>query len=48
MNEEQAFQVVSEALNVATTKGTFDLNNVGLILQALSVLKPKEEQFKEV
>lgn len=39
MNTQQALQILEQALNQATTKGAFDLNEVAHILQALQVLK---------
>ena len=42
MKKEQAIQILEQALNQATQKGAFNLNEVSQILQALSVLKPTE------
>lgn len=42
MNTEQALQIIEQALNQATIKGAFNLNEVSQILQALSVLKSTE------
>jgi hypothetical protein len=42
MNEEQAIHIIEQALNKATEKGSFNLVEVTQILQALSVLRPKE------
>lgn len=42
MNTEQAYQVLVDAVNLATTKGAFNLQDVSAILAALQVLKPEE------
>jgi hypothetical protein len=39
MNEQQAVQILEQALNVASLKGSFGLSDSANILQALSVLK---------
>lgn len=40
MNQEQAYQVLEQALNVATTKGVFNLQDTANILAALNVARP--------
>lgn len=42
MNTEQAYQVLVDAVNVATTKGAFNLQDVSAIIAALQALKPEE------
>lgn len=42
MNQEQAFQVIEQALNAATTKGVFNLQDTANILTALATLKNGE------
>jgi len=42
METNQAIQLLEQALNKATEKGSFNLIEVSQILQALSVLKPME------
>jgi|LakMenEpi03Aug12_release.lakeMendotaPanAssembly.Ray.scaffolds.fasta_scaffold3343535_1 hypothetical protein len=42
MNESQAYQLVVDAMNLATTKGVFNLQDVSNILAALETLRPKE------
>lgn len=42
MNESQAYQLVVDAMNLATTKGVFNLQDVSNILAALDTLRPKE------
>ena len=39
MDKAQAIQVLEQALNAATQKGVFNLNDVATILNALSLLK---------
>jgi len=39
MDKEQAIQIIEQALNAATQKGVYNLNDVATILQALSLLK---------
>jgi len=39
MENEQALQIIEQALNVATTKGAFSLVDVSQILTALQSLK---------
>jgi ferric-dicitrate binding protein FerR (iron transport regulator) len=39
MTKEQAISVLEQALNTATIKGSFNLNDVATILQALIQLK---------
>lgn len=39
MTKEQALQIIEQALNVAAQKGSFNLNEVSTILNALSLLK---------
>lgn len=46
MKKEQAYQVLVDAINVATTKGAFNLQDVSTILGALQVLKPEETVLK--
>lgn len=41
MTEEQALQIIEQALNGATLKGVYNLKDVATILQALEVLKTK-------
>jgi hypothetical protein len=43
MTKEQAYQVLVDAINLATTKGSFNLQDVSAILGALQILKPIEE-----
>ena len=43
MSEEQAIQVIEQALNLATQKGAFNLADTSQILNALNVLKEKEK-----
>jgi hypothetical protein len=40
MNQEQAYQVLEQALNVATTKGVYNLQDTANILAALNVARP--------
>jgi len=39
MNQEQAIQILEQALDQATKNGSFNLTEVAHILQALQVLK---------
>lgn len=39
MNKEQAIQILEQALNAATQKGVYNLNDVSTILQALQIIK---------
>lgn len=39
MTQEQAIQILEQALNVATQKGVYNLNDVAHILTALNTLK---------
>ena len=39
MNQEQAFQIIEQALNAATTKGVFNLQDTANILGALTTIK---------
>lgn len=39
MTKEQAISIIEQALNGATLKGTYNLENVAMILQALQFLK---------
>jgi hypothetical protein len=41
--KEQAYQLVVDAINLATTKGAFNLQDVSNIISALQVLKPEEQ-----
>ncbi len=48
MNQkEQAYQLVVDAINLATTKGVFNLQDVSNIISALQVLKPEEQPAKD-
>lgn len=40
MNQEQAIQILEQALDQATKNGSFNLKEVSHILQALQVIKP--------
>jgi hypothetical protein len=42
MNQEQAYKVLVDAINLATTKGVFNLQDVSTILTAIQVLQPQE------
>ena len=42
MKKEQAYQVLVDAINLATTKGAFNLQDVSTVLAALQTLKPEE------
>ena len=44
MNKEQAIEILEKALNQATQKGAFNLNEVSQILQALSVLNSTDKK----
>jgi ferric-dicitrate binding protein FerR (iron transport regulator) len=39
MDKQQSIQVIEQALNAATLKGVYNLNDVATILQALMQLK---------
>lgn len=39
MTKEQAIQIIEQALNAATQKGVFNLQDVGTILTALNAIK---------
>jgi ferric-dicitrate binding protein FerR (iron transport regulator) len=39
MDKDKALQVIEQALNAATLKGVYNLNDVATILQALMQLK---------
>ena len=43
MDKEQALQVIEQALNVATQKGVFNLNDVSQVINALVILKSEDE-----
>ena len=45
MSPEQAHQVVVDAINVANVKGTYNLQEVSTILEAIRVLKPQEQEL---
>ena len=39
MDKQQAIQVIEQAINAATLKGVYNLNDMATILQALMQLK---------
>jgi ferric-dicitrate binding protein FerR (iron transport regulator) len=39
MEKTQAIQIIEQALNAATQKGVYNLNDVATILQALTEIK---------
>ena len=43
MTKEQAYQVLVDAVSLATTKGAFNLQDVSAILAALQAVKPEED-----
>lgn len=43
MDKEQALQVIEQALNLATQKGVFNLNDVSQVISALVILKSENE-----
>lgn len=43
MDKEQALQVIEQALNVATQKGAFNLNDASQVINALVILKSEDE-----
>lgn len=45
--KEQAYQLVVDAINLATTKGVFNLQDVSNIITALQVLKPEEQPVNQ-
>lgn len=47
MNQEQAYQIIEQALNVATTKGVFNLQDMSNILSALNIIAPLCMNSKE-
>jgi hypothetical protein len=48
MTPEQAYQILENSLNHATTRGAFTLQDTQAILQALSVVKPLTEKTNEI
>jgi hypothetical protein len=48
MNPEQALKVIEEALNHATTKGAFNLNDASHVVNALITLKKVVEPEKTI
>lgn len=42
MDKEQAINIVKQALNAATLKGVYSLEDAGTILQAIAVLETKK------
>jgi len=40
MNQEQSYQIIEQALNAATVKGVFNLQDAANILAALNVIGP--------
>lgn len=47
MNQEQALQILVQAVQVGQSKGAFNLNDAALIAQAVSLLVKPEETTKE-
>lgn len=45
MTLDQAHQVIVDAINVANVKGTYNLQEVSTILEAIRVLKPQEQEL---
>jgi ferric-dicitrate binding protein FerR (iron transport regulator) len=43
MTPEQAHQVLVDAVNAANVKGTYNLQDISTILEALRTLKPQEQ-----
>lgn len=43
MDKEQALQVIEQALNLATQKGAFNLNDASQVISALVILKSEDE-----
>ena len=39
MDKQQAIQVIEQAINAATLKGVYNLNDMAAILQALTAIK---------
>ena len=39
MTKEQAIQIIEQALNAATQKGVYNLNDVSTIINALQLIK---------
>lgn len=48
LSHEQAYQILVDAINVATTKGAFTLQDVSTVLGALQVLQPQPQLKPEV
>lgn len=47
MTPEQAHQVIVDAINIANVKGTYNLNEITTILEAIRTLKPQEPQVTQ-
>ena len=45
MTPEQAHQVIVDAINVANVKGTYNLQEVSTILEAIRTLKPEVKEL---
>lgn len=43
MDKEQALQVIEQALNAASLKGVYNLQDSAMIIQALQVIKTEEK-----
>lgn len=46
LTPEQAYQILVDAINVATTKGAYSLQDVSTVLGALQVLQPQPPVLK--
>jgi len=46
MTQEQAYQILVDAINLATTKGAYSLQDVSTVLSALQVLQPQPPVLK--
>ena len=48
MTKEEAHKILTDALNLATTKGAYNLQDTSAILVALNALDPKEKKTKNI
>lgn len=44
MNQQQAFELIVNAIDASVQKGVFTLTQVNQLLQALNTIKPEQEQ----
>lgn len=45
MTREEAIKLIEQALNIATKSGAFNMEDIGMILKAMSTIKEQDVEY---